>query len=771
MNKIKDRTNEEYFFTGQTEGDEKKGNVPFTVWAVLFFAAGTGFGCFDGPEGISPFAAAFLSAVPYPLCLPCFTGSILGFFITVKDASVLKYAGATVAVCLFRVIMKRRFSDREGSLLGSAITFCALFLSGLIYLWFDEIYLLPVLTLVCESIIGLFASCLFIKAFKLRFYRGSADSFSRKDILALTLSLGVTLMCLCSISIQGLSPARIFAIALMMLLCLFRGTSLSVTAGAFTGGFLSLTGEGSHLFPAFVSACLAGGFFYESGQTAVSLIFTAVYFTVCLFCGDIGEGWLSLIEPVIACGAFLLVPAAKISELEDCLAKLLSSRKNSDDFALAERLRSASANMEDVAVMVDDVSVKLDKIINPEVNRLFSRLQQRVCDGCGKKSACWNKGFDSTASDILKIMGVEKGGQGRIGLSVICPRYDLLCNELSASFPSYSNAIATKNKITEMRRILTDQFSSMSDFLYDLSESISQSRTRDKSRSAYIKSTLWDSGIPAERADCYLFRGRVTAEITLPHSDSDCIGKIKPLLEFITKRRFEEPETEGRGSSLSVLFREKAAYTVKSGCSQRSMKAGALCGDTVGSFISDCGLYNFLISDGMGTGSRAAIDSSLTASVIEKLICSSFSFEGACNTVNNTLIMKSTDESTATVDAVQINPYNCRAVFYKAGGTVTLVRSADRVTVIEKVSLPLGIIRNVPLAREERELKKGDIILMLSDGVTNRDWGWINDELLAWSRSDMQSLASHIASLAALRSESSTRDDITVVALKIERAE
>ena len=188
-------------------------------------------------------------------------------------------------------------------------------------------------------------------------------------------------------------------------------------------------------------------------------------------------------------------------------------------------------------------------------------------------------------------------------------------------------------------------------------------------------------------------------------------------------------------------------------------------------FTSDCGYHNFLISDGMGTGSRAAIDSNLTASVIEKLICASFSFESACKTVNNTLIIKSTDESLATVDALQINPYNGRSVFYKAGGSISLIRQGDSITVIEKASLPLGILRNAPLSQEERELKKGDIVLLLSDGVTNSDCGWINDELLAWSKSDMQSLANHIASLAALRSESATRDDITVVALRIEKAD
>ncbi len=772
MNKIKDKSvQEEYFPWDLPEDKEKSDKLAFTVKAMAFLAAGMGFGCFDGFGGISPFAVSFMSAVPYSCCLPSFIGCVLGFFITVKDASVIKYAGATLMMCLYRIIMKRRFSDREASLLNCIISFCALFLSGIIYLWFDEVALLPMLTLIAEGLAGLFSSYFFVKAFSLPFYRGSFGAFSKREIFSLVMSMGITLMCLSCVNIQGLSPGRIFALTAMMFVCLFKGTGASAVAGALTGAFLSLAPDGAYLFPAFVTACIVGGFLSDSGQTVLSLSFTAVFFTVSLFCCDISENWLSLIEPVLACGIFLLIPANKISELEDYLDRLFHSRKSTDDFALADTLKTASINMGCVAEMVGDVSRKLDKIINPEVNRLFSQIQQKVCDKCSKKGQCWNKSFDSTASDILQIMGVEKAGQGRIGLSVSCPQYDLLCNTLTAAYPSYSSAIATKNKITEMRRILTDQFSGMSDFLYELSVNISQSRTRDKGKSAYLKTALRDSGIPVEALDCFYFRGRVTVEIHLAAEDSSCIKKIRPLIEFITKRRFEEPETESYSSSLFLLFREKSAYTVKSGYSQRSMKAGNLCGDTVGIFTSDCGYYNFLISDGMGTGSRAAIDSGLTASVIEKLICSSFNFESACKTVNNALIMKSTDESIATVDALQFNPYNCKAVFYKAGGTLSFIRRGDRVTAIEKPSLPLGIIRNVPMASEERELKKGDIILLLSDGVTNRDCGWISDELLAWSKSDMQSLASHIASLAALRSENATRDDITVVALKIERSE
>ncbi len=772
MNKIKDKSaEEEYFSFDLTEEKSKNKEIPYPLKALLFGVLGMGFSSFNAIDGFSPFAVSFLSAVPFTYCLPCFIGSTLGYFITADGPGVLKYLSATLIMCLFRLILNRRFKEKEISFINSVVAFCALFVSGLIHLWFDEVALFPLLIVISESCLALCSSCFYVKSFNLPFYKGSIETFSKKELFSVAMSIGITLTCLCSISLQGLSPGRIFICVALMFICLFKGPGVSVLTGALAGVFLSVLPEGGYAFTAFVAACIVGGFFSDSGQTILSLLFTAAYLLVSFFECDISENWISLIEPVIACGIFLLIPANKISETEDYLENLFLTRKNSEDFALTDTLKTASENIEAVADIVNKVSVRLDKIINPEVNRLFSLMQQKVCDGCEKKSLCWNKNFDATASDILCIIGVEKIGQGKIGLSVRCPKYDLLCNALSAAYPSYSVAIASKNKITEMRRILTDQFSGMSDFLGELAVSLSQSRTKDKGKSAYLKTALRDSGIMTEQLDCYLFKGRVTLEITVSFSDNGNIRKIKPIVEFITKRRFEEPETESIGSSVLVTLREKAAYRVSSGYSQRSMKAGNLCGDTVAIFTSDCGFFNAIVSDGMGTGSRAAIDSNLTVSVIEKLICSSFSFESACKAVNNALIMKSTDESIATVDAVQINPYNCKTSFYKAGGTISFLRQGDSVTVIEKSSLPLGIIRSIPLAYDKRELKKGDIILLLSDGVTNEDCGWINDELLAWSKSDMQSLASHIASLALLRSSKITRDDITVVALKIEKAD
>lgn len=774
MNKIKEnlRKKEEILFSEEASEETADKGVGLILKSLLFCLLGLGLSCFNGFENISPFAAAFLSAVPFSYCLPSFVGSCLGYFLTVGDYGVLKYMGALIFICLFRLIMARRFKDKDSTVINSVVAFCIMLASGLIYLWLTDLYLRPVIELVLECALCLLSSFLFITAFRTPVFKGSFFSLGKKSVFSVIISGCICLMCLSSLNFQGISPGRIFVSVLMMFICLYKGMGVAAVSGTLAGAFLCISPGGEYLFPAFILSSLAAGAFSDSGQVVLSAVYTAVFTLTGLLYTDIAQSWMGLIEPLIAFAAFLLIPASKISSLEERLDKIVFTQKNTADLQVSDTLRTASESIYAVAKIVTDVSGRLDKVINPEINRLFSSLQQKVCDGCERKATCWNKDFDITARDILYIAGIEQGKGGRISLAVTCKRYDLLCRAVSASYPAYSAAMASKTRVSEMRRILTDQFVTLSDFLSELSANVSESRTRDRSKSAYIKSAMNDSGIAVAGLDCFFFKGRAMVEITLfEPPDNSSLNRMKALLELITKRRFEAPEICDGDTDTLLMFREKSAYKITGGYSQRALKAGNLCGDTVAIFTSGFNFFNAIISDGMGTGSRAAIDSTMACSIIEKLVCSDFSYKSALKMVNSSLIMKSTDETISTVDALQINPYTCRAAFYKAGGAVSFIRQDDRVTIIEKPSLPLGIIRNTSFAYEEKQLKRGDIILLVSDGVTSQDYSWINDELLAWSKSDMQSLSAHIASLARLKSEKATRDDITVVAVRVDRAE
>jgi stage II sporulation protein E len=312
----------------------------------------------------------------------------------------------------------------------------------------------------------------------------------------------------------------------------------------------------------------------------------------------------------------------------------------------------------------------------------------------------------------------------------------------------------------------------MGDFLNETAEKVAESKIEDTARSSSLKIALQDSGIYTDALNYYTDKdGRVTVEISIIESPFEIDrNKLKHIIEFISKRRFADAEIDVGNVKTTITFQEKYLYNVQFGCCQKPLEHKGFCGDSV-SFVSCAeGVKTAIISDGMGTGSRAAIDSTLTCSVIEKLLSGGFSAVGAVKAVNSAMIMKSTDESISTVDAVAVNMYTAAADFYKSGAAISFIRRGSEIFVVKQESLPLGILRNIAPSHTRISLSPGDIILLVSDGVTSEDCGWINDELLSWSTNSMEDLATHICSLAHLRSDKSNRDDITCAALKLSKA-
>lgn len=328
-----------------------------------------------------------------------------------------------------------------------------------------------------------------------------------------------------------------------------------------------------------------------------------------------------------------------------------------------------------------------------------------------------------------------------------------------------------KMKLYEMRRLLTDQFLCVGDFLNEFANEINGGRIHDPSRSAALKNTLREGGVYVDSLRYFTDKnGAVTVEVLLIDRPFDINWKkAQSIISIVTSRRFERPEISVNEASTMLTFRQRLPFRLQLGYSQKSARDGAVCGDSVSlAARTECKGFA-LISDGMGTGERAAVDSRMTAGIMKKLICSGFSFDSAIKIINSALIVRGDEESLATVDGVEINLFTGKTVFYKAGASASLVRKDDRIASLEKASLPLGILRNTGFSKSTFTAEPGDIILLLSDGVTAGDWSWIHDELLSWSTNNMEDLSMHILKLAHLRQEKATADDMTVVAIKLER--
>ncbi len=762
---------EEIYGTFEEEPREKSFHY-YLRFAVYAFA-GFCFSQLDALGDMSPFTVSFLSAVKFDYCFPVFIASSLGYFLSKPWQTALKYTIVSALMCLVRLFMARRFSHKNTVPASYISSFACSCLVGITFAAFADFNYISVFMVLCESCMSLCASVFFIRSFRTPVLKTGISSLGVKDSSSLVLSICVFLMCMSGFNIEGLSPARMFSCLVLMFLSFYKGSATGSVAGVCIGAALCIDPSFRYLFPCYALSGLVAGVFSPLGQIVTALSFGISYSVISLFQGTGSEVLISLIEVAIASAAFMIVPSKWINSLGDILKKSGIAPDNPVYRQVSGNLLRAADNIYDVAAIVSKVSEKLDGIINPEVNKLFASLQQSVCAECENKSKCWNKMFDSTASDILVLCGIEKRNKGKLPLEKRCPRKDILLPHIKSTSAEYANNMAVKMKIREMRKVLTDQFSSMGDFLKETADKVAGSKIVDTPKSTALRTALQDAGIYTDALSYFSDSdGRVTVEISIIDRPFETDRKkLKHIIEFLSKRRFGEADITVGDVKTTISFEEKYLYDVHFGYSQKPLQKNGLCGDSV-SFVSGVGgTKTALISDGMGTGSRAAIDSTMTSSMLEKLIGGGFSVPGAIRTVNSAMIMKSTDESISTVDAVSINLYTGTSDFYKSGAAVSFIRSGSEIYIIKEESLPIGIIRNVTPVHRRVKLLPGDIVLLVSDGVTGEDCGWINDELLSWSTNSMEDLATHIASLALLRSDKSTRDDITAVAIKISKAQ
>ena len=147
-------------------------------------------------------------------------------------------------------------------------------------------------------------------------------------------------------------------------------------------------------------------------------------------------------------------------------------------------------------------------------------------------------------------------------------------------------------------------------------------------------------------------------------------------------------------------------------------------------------------------------------------------------------------ECFATVDLLIIDRNAAKAKFYKMGAASSFLLRNGKVKRFEQAALPIGIIPEVQLNHIAVRLKAGDIVVMVSDGITEAarvcesdgvgesdyvdesDGAWLHELLESRTAAELahlsaRQLAGEILDEAILRYADRERDDLTVAVIKI----
>ncbi len=321
---------------------------------------------------------------------------------------------------------------------------------------------------------------------------------------------------------------------------------------------------------------------------------------------------------------------------------------------------------------------------------------------------------------------------------------------------------------SELRMVAADQFFSISDMLGDLAFEFDEAEIFDFKSAGKIRRMLGEYDIYPENISVIVDKfDRMRIEILASSKTKGLDSpKIKNEMEKICSRDFEKIRTNYSGSSLMITVIEKPNFKMSFGFAQYCAE-GKLCGDTIKTINDTRGHMIFIISDGMGKGGRAALDGAMGAGLLSKLLSAGFGFDSSLKVVNSALLVKSSEESLATLDCACVDLFTGKCEFFKAGAPRSYIVKNSSVTKCELSSMPAGILRGIEFAKRTTVLNVGDEIIMMSDGITDVGEELL-DEFLRYDDSDSPNdRAKEILDFAVAHSDSRHRDDMSVIVAKL----
>lgn len=629
-----------------------------------------------------------------------------------------------------------------------------------------------------ETVLSSAAAYFFAKGFACLKYPTATPS--SQELACLLISLNVVFIGLMSLVPFGISLGFVLCSVFILLAARYGRVYASTVCAVAASFAAALSGEGMSAAIGFSVAGLITGIFASFGKYATVLSYI-LSFTVA---GAVGLDSTTTVEMLIASlfgGAiFLCFPrtaATYIGKLFSPPAKTMS--ENSMKKALTMRLGFAAGALSDVSQTVETVAKELSKINTPDFESVLKGIERDACAGCSLAVNCWESRQSETVDSVLEIIKEVKEGvstdqaQKENSAPSRCMRPQKFKEAIRRHYADYAAHIAAESRLSDVRCVVTEQFDGISKMLYDMATELDCDETFDERTAVKISEALKNIDITAEECGCRIDKyGRMTLEIIAPKIKGMSYNKMRLLrqIELCCERDFEPPAITETSQKVYITLTERATIMLDTGVCQIASSPSGICGDAYSIFSDGKGRSFLIVSDGMGTGGRAAVDSAMASGLMTRLLKAGFGADCSLSILNSAMLFKSTDESLATVDIICIDLYSGRTDMLKCGAAPSVIKRSGRCSIAKSTSLPAGILREVGFDKATVKLKGRDIIVMMSDGVCGEGTDWICTEIEAATNTTAASLAEKIAYGAKRRRSDGHEDDITVVVAIVEKA-
>ncbi|MBQ3562473.1 MAG: hypothetical protein IJA13_02885, partial [Clostridia bacterium] len=602
-------------------------------------------------NNLLPFGAAFVGGVKRKYLAFASAGSAIGYILNISSGG-FTYAASVFAITTIRVILSGEKLARS-PIFSGCLSFLA---AGIIRLAVSTSYGGSLVTALTEAALAGAAAYFVAIVFYISPTHKSGTDI--KETTALSFFAAILLLGLTRYSILGLSIGRILAVTVILATARYGQAAYGAVSGTIICFILSIAG--SEYFAGSVTFAFSGlicGVFSAFGTLGMIPAYILTTLISTLIIGETELISVMFFEAVIGAGVFLLLPKSLVGYLGGLLSPTTEiSKLDSVKGSLIMRLEFASGALKDVYETVEDVAERLGKINCPDFDKTLNKIEDDVCGGCSLRRHCWETAREITAVDALSkwnrirnISDLENDN----GNEFKCLRTSKFEAALRKHCTEYDSKKAAELRLKEVRGVINDQFDGISKMLGDLSEEFKYEVRHNSKAAENIVLALKNMGYHA--VSCIAADdkfGRVSADIHIKGIADQPINKMSLVknLSLAVGRDFDTPTVSVGSDQAFIFISERPNYKIEIGLSQIPEEQGKLCGDTAKYFTDGRGKFVMIISDGMGSGGRAAVDSAMVSGLFSRMIRSGFGYDCSLKIINSSMLFKSTDESLSTVD-------------------------------------------------------------------------------------------------------------------------
>ncbi len=612
---------------------------------------------------------------------------------------------------------------------------------------------------------GVFAVCVFqlLGLVKLR----GLDMSEYRDCTLLSVVVGLGFMSLAGLDYPAVNLGRLTAAFVVLAVTAQRGLAAAAVVGIpCVFGMCAASpeiggGAACIVMGAVLSSCLSK---YGKLTRAIGFVF---FGCAGLLISNGGVGSWKLFAEMSAGG---IVYAALPIERLGGAAKDFADKNIA--MMIRERLCFAADAISGVSNGLNAAAETLERRYSSTLAQVSDDASDRACRNCPNNMVCWGQKYELFRAEFNRLIKLCRSGAVLTEQSLSplvateCIDRPAVISGVKAAYERYRAVSADERRIRELRRIYTEQLASVHDILEDMGYSVGRGGGKNRTAEKRAEQALKECGLHAPAVFIsHDKRGRLLLEAYGSgklRTEKDYLGS---LLINALGCELELPEVSGSGDRIRVTATERTQFSAEIGAFQLCKGKNRVCGDCYDSFTDPSGRLYIVLSDGMGSGSRARIDSALACSMTAKLLKSGISMGAALETVNTSLMVKSADESFATLDICRIDLNTGECMVFKAGASTTYIKCADKLLRASLSSAPAGTGGRLTVPAQRFTVGSGDVIVMTTDGAV-LDEEWLARELSA--KSDAQELSEKIAR-AARCAENGREDDISVIAVALGR--